>query len=175
MRVFVPYSGVAPTAWTEAWAYWYCRHAEPVHVGGSRSTYARAFAQWWEAGEPFAIVEHDVVPWPGAIEVLEACPELWCAFSYYQDDRELPRPYLGCVRFRPQGPPPFEVVPDDVHAGYVRENGLPHWQALDLIVAASLHGRGWQCHQHFPAVAHVKQPHMASVGFLGHIEGENEG
>lgn len=140
-------------------------------MGWARDAYANEFAGWWGSGEPFIIVEQDVVPWPGADVELADCPEPWCAFSYYAHDRELPKPYLGCAKFRPDGPPPFEKAPDDILRAYV-DGGLPHWQAIDMVVSASLKARGWHCHQHFPAVAHVKPPNypLPSVGFIGKLE-----
>lgn len=43
--------------------------------------YGRNFAALWNKGEPFIHVEHDIVPWPGAIKELIECPEPWCTFE----------------------------------------------------------------------------------------------
>lgn len=44
--------------------------------------YARLVAQLWRDGETFAIVEHDIAPWPGAVRKMLDCAALWCGFYY---------------------------------------------------------------------------------------------
>jgi hypothetical protein len=45
------------------------------------TSYAEYFNELWDLGEDFIIVEHDCFPWPGAIEELRDCPDVWCGFN----------------------------------------------------------------------------------------------
>lgn len=44
--------------------------------------YSRLLADLWRAGGSFILLEHDVLPWPGALRQLWDCPENYCAFPY---------------------------------------------------------------------------------------------
>lgn len=61
----------------------------------------------WEAGEDFALVEHDIEVRPSTLRSFEECPNLWCAFSYEVYAGDVATAYggpfaLGCSRFRAQ-------------------------------------------------------------------------
>lgn len=63
--------------------------------------YPRFLKARWDAGETFINVEHDVVPWAGALESLWNCEHPWCAFAYadeiYAEDNHTP--VFGCCKF----------------------------------------------------------------------------
>jgi hypothetical protein len=59
--------------------------------------YWRLLRDFWRAREPVLIIEHDVVPWDGAVDELEACSEPWCAGGYNEHDTN-----LGLVKFTPE-------------------------------------------------------------------------
>lgn len=105
--------------------------------------YARLFRQLWDEGDPFVIVEHDVIPWPGAIRNLWECDEPWCAYPYYV--RGGLHAILGCVKFVPEalGPCPLP------------EGEAIHWTNVDEIAIPELSRRGFPGHQHHPAVSHL--------------------
>lgn len=100
----------------------------------------------WSEGRAFCLVEHDVLPWPGALVQLAECSEPWCAFPYLVHG-EL-RSYLGCVKFDP-----------------VRLGALPlpaeltSWRRLDLLLQRELLERGHREHRHGPAVSHLNFGH----------------
>ena len=81
-RVFVPCTDVQPGTRVALLGY----EPEYVDVSADRHAYWRYFADRWAAGETFISCEHDVVPWPGALESLTECPEPWCAFGYSARD-----------------------------------------------------------------------------------------
>lgn len=129
-------------------------------VSGGDDHYAQLFRHLWDKGEEFAIVEHDVIPWPGALEDLARCPESWCAYGYVTsgDLSTQDVPPLGCVKFRPEGDVPFE----ELFALFLESQSpgivaglLPHWSSMDNVIARSLRARGWQVHEHKPGVAHL--------------------
>jgi hypothetical protein len=69
-----------------------------VDVGTATDAYWRLLNDLWQQGDPFILVEHDILPWPGALEELWACPGLWCANSYDQRGVGIYHSF-GCTKF----------------------------------------------------------------------------
>lgn len=109
--------------------------------------YADALGVMWRRGEGFCVVEHDVVPWPGAIGAICACHEPWCVYSYVA----APGAYmhaLGCIRVS------GELVRE--HPGlWLAWDGVP-WNQLDAAVYRALGGVAGSPHFHSPPLAHTK-------------------
>lgn len=84
----------------------YCPAARALHTEGVICTvvamydeldYARALAEIWEMGEEFCLLEHDVVPWAGAMANIKGCDQPWCVYDYpFHPDRI--GHALGCLR-----------------------------------------------------------------------------
>ena len=112
--------------------------------------YDHLFRRLWAEGKPFIIVEHDILPWPGAVQQIWACDRPWCGFEYFIFG-EL-RVQLGCVKFDPSrlGPCP---LPDTLTA----------WHHLDWEVITNLSGRDETGHLHEPAVTHLNYGHQRMV------------
>lgn len=108
--------------------------------------YDRLFRSLWAAGEPFVIVEHDILPWPGAIAQLWDCDCAWGAYKYLIFG-EL-RTQLGCVKF------------DPTRLGDCPLDDLVTWQHLDWAVISTLVKRGYSGHLHEPAVTHLNYGHQ---------------
>lgn len=110
-------------------------------------SYDQLFRGLWEKGEPFILVEHDIVPWPGAVQQLWDCPEPWCGFPYSVFG-EL-RSYLGCTKFDPRRlgacPLPEELV---------------SWQVMDKQIERTLLSQKFAGHLHGPAVSHLNFAHV---------------
>lgn len=109
-------------------------------------SYDRLFRQLWGAGEPFILVEHDIVPWPGALAQLWSCPEPWCGYAYHVHG-EL-RSYLGCTKFDPSrlGPVPLPAE-------------LVSWLGMDRVIEKTLMTAGHAGHRHGPPVSHLNFTH----------------
>lgn len=126
---------------------------EYVDCRGDQSRYHGALEAAWRVGGDLAVVEHDIVPWPGALAELEACWRSWCAFPY-----ELSVGYgswLGCARFSASL---LDAVPDAPAAvDRLRDDGTPrrYWARLDTRLAQVLEANGHRQHQHWPAVGHL--------------------
>lgn len=159
MRVVVPAvpDGLHPTVVPAILAAGY--RAEVVPLVGDEA-YHDLFCRLWKDGETFAIVEHDIEVAPGTLAALEACPEWWCANSYwiYWGDcmDRFGVPGLGCTRF---AAPLIAAHPDlpDLLAATDTGSGRPpkHWMSLDAAVAQWLRGPFQHvCHRHHPNVAH---------------------
>lgn len=43
--------------------------------------YARMLRRYWQDGEAFILIEHDVVPPPDAIDVMTSCDHEWCGYN----------------------------------------------------------------------------------------------
>lgn len=122
-----------------------------IHVCAGAYGFGALVAGLWESGTGFVLVEHDVAPWPGAVDLLRCCPEDWCVHRYpmHVDGTRWWNSTLGCCKFS---------------ARLTRENrGMAdrwrtvEWQYLDGLVVdvKQLRPSGW--HEHQPPVAHVRQ------------------
>lgn len=111
--------------------------------------YAAAVAFMWTRRAGFVLVEADVVPWPGAIAQLVACPEPWCGYRYPTAPGVLDGG-LGCVRFNDELVRDNPRLPD-------AWRGV-HWRNLDLTVREAITGsHRTSFHRHEPAVAHARE------------------
>ena len=71
-----------------------------VDVSASPREYTLHLQRCWTPPETFVNCEHDIVPWPGAIADLLACPQPWCAFGYLPYlDITTSAPNLGLAKF----------------------------------------------------------------------------
>lgn len=115
----------------------------------SRFDYGMLFTEYWIKRQGFIIVEHDVIPWPGAIDELQECPNDWCAFRYPMFDIKkegLCNKGLGCTKFsRRLTHEPFDTI-----------WGETPWQELDGWVSTYIEKLGYEIHIHTPPVAHIK-------------------
>ena len=95
MRIVVPYARLWPE--TKAALDATGREVEYFYVGGSPTAYHELLLDIWHQGEGFLVVEQDVVPYVGAIEELEQCPEPWAGKPYWIGSGFYA--YLGFTRF----------------------------------------------------------------------------
>lgn len=105
--------------------------------------YGHHFTHLWNEGKPFITVEHDVVPWPGAIDQLMACPEPWCTHRFPNGANLIVS--FGIGKYTPRGPAPesWSRVAD---GRYLDGEVLPYLQR-EL---------GYRPHVHDPPVAHCR-------------------
>lgn len=115
--------------------------AEYVDVTGRGSGYPDLFRQLWADGEPFILVEHDILPWHGALNLLDECEEPYCGFVYQV--RNHLETWLGCTKFEPARLGEVPLPPE-----------LDFWQ-FDVPVTAELANAGYRKHVHGPAVVHI--------------------
>lgn len=108
--------------------------------------YGRLFTELWQSRQGFVLVEHDIVPWPGALAEMDACAEEFCAFRY-PAAAEGWCISLGCTKFA------TSLVERISYGNEWQNRG---WDELDGGVYATLQEAGVEVHVHQPPVAHVK-------------------
>jgi hypothetical protein len=126
---------------------------EAADVSESQTSYTRLLERLWAAGKPFAVVEHDIVPHPGALAGLAACPEPWCAFPYQLGG--IMHAGLGCARFSASL---LAAAPGAVERTWAESTDVHppgFWCALDDRLSRSLRREGYARHVHGPPVAHL--------------------
>jgi hypothetical protein len=110
--------------------------------------YGRMFTEQWQTGKGFILVEHDVVPWPGALGQMNKCQEELCAFEYPSSPDSTARS-LGCTKFSTSL---VQRVP------YNLEWQSKGWDQLDGAVFETL--QDVNIHLHRPMVAHAKARYL---------------
>lgn len=126
-------------------------------------TYGETMHRYWQMGDTFINVEHDIVPYPGALEALDECEHEFCGYDYPIGHAGILGPgrgsALGCVKFDrklmqdyPNLSRPWRYIP---------------WNQLDAGIFTSLKDKipnptivntRWThfCwHEHLPPVAHL--------------------
>lgn len=122
-----------------------------VHVGGDDLAYAKLLAYHWLVGETIIVVEHDVVPWPGAIEELHGCPAEWCSCSYNWTNGHGRagvgiHHMLGCTKLSGEL---MAALPD-------LWDEPCHWSQCDQRLFFAARDIGKETHPHRPGVTHIK-------------------
>lgn len=105
--------------------------------------YGNLFAGLWDQGEPFVIVEYDIVPWPGAVQALIDCPEPWCTNRYPLHRGNVALSF-GIGKYVPTGEAPAEW------------SRVP-WHLLDGSVIPFLNKLFGHSHVHEPPCAHCRR------------------
>ena len=126
---------------------------EAADVSGTPTSYTSLLTRLWAAGEPFAVVEHDIVPHAGALAELEACDWPWCSFAYQLGGTV--HAGLGCTRFSAGL---LAAVPDAVERTWAESTDVHppgHWCSLDDRLARVLRAEGVVQHVHAPPVTHL--------------------
>lgn len=150
MRVVVPFTKRLPVVEQVLRAE--APEAEWVEMREPTS-YWELLRSLWLHREDVLIVEHDVIPWPGALTELAACPGMWCSCSYHIDTGNGRSGiglfhHLGCTKLSAdlmrRVPAAFEQMPDR------------HWSKLDAQLCHIALGAGLIPHPHRPAVTHLK-------------------
>lgn len=151
MKVFIPYTEQHPATDIALWDY----DPEYARIYGKYG-YGRFFADRWKEGAGFVNVEHDVVPWPGAIELLTGCPQPWCGFAYtdhrWDEHPELVHGVpLGCMKI---GAELIAATPDIWKQ-------IIDWSHCDVHLFAEARKAGFWPHQHFPGVVNANNALLA--------------
>ena len=134
--------------------------------------YWRLLKELWTSGEPFIILEQDMIPWPGALKQLWDCEEEWCAFPYKLSHDNGFTCALGCTKFGSQLTQRLPNALDLLAEGHTtlfwaRDGITKHWLGLDSRLAMTIYKKadrnGWP-HRHEPPVIHLNLMHTIAGG-----------
>ncbi len=167
IRIFVPYTYVQNATMTTLSAYLYNHYTRFIDLSGDPWNYVNYFQDRWEEERTFVNVEHDMVPWPGAIEEIWNCPEQWCFYDYtahpgvQRDWLQGYYPMIGLTKFSAAM---IERLPDvwrDLAASYLgwQDQGIDMswpWGHCDSFLAEYAAQHNVFAHQHWPSVPNVK-------------------
>ncbi len=108
-------------------------------------SYYELINELWHEGETFTIIEHDIIPWPGAVSELNECSRVWCLCPYNLNTNSS----LGFTKF---GEVLLKEHPNILEnpSGYDKS-----WTRLDWYLTRELFKLGYQPHTHQPNVAHL--------------------
>ena len=128
------------------------QHVQPeVHKVDDGDAYWRLLRDTWAEGREFYVVEHDVLVWQGAIQMMSGCEADWCTLPTMCHGRMITTT-LGAVKF---GAKLIEQNPgffDDI---------APTWFHLDAGIADKM---GWpfiKPHSHWPPATHLNEVQWA--------------
>ncbi len=121
------------------------------HMAGDGS-YHDLLRECWRGGETFAVVEHDIVCWPGALQELANCEEQWCTLPYYCSVGWIVDG-LGCVKF---GESLLALYPEFLNEPFPSCcRHTRHYCGLDRLVAHRFEALGMKPHVHCPGVTNL--------------------
>lgn len=111
------------------------------------TAYSHLVADAWQRGG-FVLVEHDIIPWWGAVRELWECEHEWCVFPYPQGQGD-PQPGLGCVKFSESLVKRYSALAADIRS--------THWAQVQEKILPVLWNDQLSWHQHWPPLAHARQ------------------
>jgi hypothetical protein len=144
MNVVVPYTNLHPT--TE----FVLRQYPVEYVDVSEpDAYLGLLRRLWVEGATVIVVEHDVVPWPGALEEVWNCPCAWGSYSYHMHGGIGIYHGFGCTKLTAelmkQTPRVWEP--------------WASWNMLDQKLFFAARAQGIEPHHHRPPVTHLNDRH----------------
>ena len=151
MKIYVPYTNLLQATQIALVEYDY------IPVDLKDQAYSDFLRERWAEGESFINIEHDIVPWPGAIEEIAECPEPWCGYAYHTGPSLDPHPYwhpmLGCVKLG------AELIR--------RTAGMWDEHIMFFLCDSTLAERGYAArlspHRHFPGVVNANPFYINGV------------
>ena len=109
------------------------------------SRYFWLLQAFWFRKAGMLTIEHDIVPYEGAIESLQECSEPWCAVPYQVGINV--GTWLGLTKFSPEI---MAAVPDAFDRMERTE-----FNAIDGQLLPYLWSKGYHVHPHWPAATHL--------------------
>lgn len=136
MKVIVPYTNKLEVSFQACQMNMEIQGVKPEYrFMFTDTSYAELIIDLWKDGT-FIIVEHDVLPWPGALKAMWACGHTVCAYPYELGGRMGVKASMGCIKINPV-----------VRSCPVRES--MYWTQVGDIL------EGLPIHLHEPPVVHL--------------------
>jgi hypothetical protein len=133
----------------------------PIYVSlEDDDAYRRLMQRLWIDQETTVIVEHDILPWEGAVQELYFCPGSWCSCSYrlggvhggvgiYHG--------LGCTKLSTKIMAATKGLWDKPY----------HWSLIDRVLFFAAREQELDPHPHRPPVIHLNERELRPSGPLG--------
>jgi len=155
MKIYVPFTHLSEATRIALVDYDY------IPVDLNDRAYADFLGERWREGETFINIEHDIVPWPGAIESLIDCPEAWCGYAYHTGVSRDPHPYwhpmLGCTK----------IGSELINRIYDCWDTPVVWYDCDIRLATRGYAARMSPHRHYPDVTHLNPFYLKDDNKLG--------
>jgi hypothetical protein len=146
MKVVVPYTKLHPVTEFVLTSY------RPEYVDVSAPDgYRQFFKGLWERRETVIIVEHDIVPWPGALDELWQCPCTWGSYTYHLHGGLGIHHGFGCTKLSAR-------LMEETSDVWESSSG---WNMLDQVLFFEARALGFEPHHHRPAVTHLNPRHWS--------------
>ena len=110
--------------------------------------YWRMFCDIWEKRTPVLIIEHDIIPWPGAVQEIINCPCHWCSNTYKMRGGFGINHAFGFTKFD-------EKFMEDLPDVWTQVEST-NWKHLDAQLCEIAKREGLTPHPHRPPVTHLK-------------------
>lgn len=147
MRILCCWTAIRPETKAALEAHGHRYERTYVDCSASETRYHEELQRYWDTGEDWVNVEHDIVIDDWVLPAFEACPEPWCVAIYELAGGFVPG-VLGCVRFRAQL---MAALPDAMRqAGASDNTGVPEraWWRTDVRLDRILRDEGYLPHIH---------------------------
>lgn len=154
MTLYVPYTHVREG--TDIFLRRFHPDAVLVDCRGDKGAYHRHLSDRWKEGKTFVNMEHDVIPWPGAVESLLVCPSPWCVFADANFDVLGTGPNLLLAKFTEGFISRLPHCWDDMDA----KIGGDKWDNCDIWVSLYARERGVLPHQHVPGILNANPRYL---------------
>lgn len=109
--------------------------------------YSELLEKLWRNKEGFIILEHDIIPWIGALDALEECEEDWCSYPYPFAPNTI-RTAMGCIKIS------SDIINDNPDLYKKWHKKL--WNQMDGTLIPALIESNYKEHIHYPPLAHIK-------------------
>lgn len=123
--------------------------------------YAKALVSWWEFGLDLVVVEQDIVPAPGMIQGLLACPQPWCGHAYHVGEGRYAYG-LGLCKFNSlliaERPTAAMLAMRDMNGKFNRIE----WPSVNEAIERQVSRFGFTIHLHEPVVEHLHYPRVTT-------------
>ncbi len=150
IKVVVPYVDLHPLVPQLLSTYGYTPEYRKL-VGDDG--YQCLMRELWERQEDIALVEQDILPWPGAIEELFACECAWGTYTYRTNGGIGVRHMLGCTKISGRLMKALPGIWDEYR----------HWAFIDQTLFYRARDKCIEPHMHRPAVIHLNPRELANV------------
>jgi hypothetical protein len=126
---------------------------EFVDVSATQESYFWLMHRCWKEAQTFVVIEHDIVPWPGAIRAIHDCESILCAYQAPIGTFNGEYSGLGLGVWK-LGKSLLEKFPDHLDDPTLTRL----WHKVDgEMISRLVYDKGIEIHYHHPPVVHLSK------------------